>query len=42
LGTAARQHILNVHTLEAGAARLETLIEKALRNHASRKEAVAP
>lgn len=42
LGTAARQHILNVHTLKAGAARLEPLIEKALRNHASRKEAVAP
>lgn len=33
LGAAAREHILNVHTLEAGAARLNALIEKAKRNH---------
>jgi len=38
LGLAARQHILNLHTLPAGAARLEALAEKALRNHKHRLE----
>jgi len=38
LGYAARQHILDVHTLSAGAARLQALVDKALRNHASGKE----
>lgn len=37
LGVAARQHILDLHTLPAGAARLESLAEKALRNHSSGK-----
>jgi glycosyltransferase involved in cell wall biosynthesis len=36
LGVAARQHILDVHSLPAGAARLEALAEKAVRNHKSR------
>lgn len=39
LGMAARQHIRDLHTLGAGAARLEALAEKALRNHAHRREA---
>jgi glycosyltransferase involved in cell wall biosynthesis len=34
LGVAARQHILDFHSLPSGAARLEALAEKALRNHA--------
>jgi len=38
LGVAARQHILDVHALPAGAARLEALAEKALRNHSSSTE----
>ena len=33
LGTRARQHILEAHTLQAGAARVETLVERAQRNH---------
>ncbi|MGX1497895.1 glycosyltransferase involved in cell wall biosynthesis [Labrenzia sp. MBR-25] len=38
LGSAARNHILHFHTLPAGAARLEALAEKAVRNHLSRQE----
>ncbi len=38
LGLAARHHILHFHTLSAGAARLEALAEKAMRNHLSRRE----
>ncbi|WP_269583026.1 glycosyltransferase family 4 protein [Roseibium sp. Sym1] len=36
LGVAARQHIVDVHSLSSGAARLEALAEKAVRNHKSR------
>ncbi|MHA7773616.1 glycosyltransferase family 4 protein [Roseibium sp. M-1] len=38
MGNAARQHILAIHTLQAGAARLEALAEKAIRNHRRRRE----
>ena len=38
LGLAARHHIQHFHTLPAGAARLEALAEKAVRNHRSRRE----
>jgi len=41
LGTAARQHILDLHTLQAGAARLGALIEKANRNHAAERRRAA-
>jgi glycosyltransferase involved in cell wall biosynthesis len=39
LGAAARQHILDIHTLQAGAVRLEALCEKAIRNHRGHREA---
>ncbi|MEO9527960.1 glycosyltransferase family 4 protein [Roseibium sp.] len=39
LGSVARQHILDLHSLSSGAARLEALAEKAVRNHARRREA---
>jgi len=38
MGVAAHRHILEVHTLRAGAARLEALAEKAIRNHLRRRE----
>lgn len=42
MGAAARRNILEVHGLASGAARLEALAEKALRNHAARKDNAAP
>lgn len=38
MGIAAHRHILEAHTLRAGAARLEALAEKAIRNHLRRRE----
>ncbi|PVB60762.1 glycosyltransferase family 4 protein [Labrenzia sp. 011] len=42
LGHAARQHIESRHSLEAGSARLDAFVRRAVRNHDVRRETGAP